>query len=58
MELDCSNEFRVGFEWICQNLMAREQYEGDLGGFCLGSVAHYWTIFVGLTAGKRDTLCL
>ena len=38
MKLDGSDQFRVGFEWICQNLMAREQWERDIGGFCLGSV--------------------
>ena len=56
MELDGSGQFGVGFGWICQNLMAREQCERDLGGFCLGSVAHHWTIFIGLTAGKRHSL--
>ena len=55
MELDGSGQFGVGFGWICQNLMAREQCERDLGGFCLGSVAHHWTIFIGLTAGKRHS---
>ena len=58
MELDGSDQFRVGFEWICRNLMAREQWERDIGGFCLGSVALHWGIFIGLTAGRRDTLCL
>ena len=53
MELDGSGQFGVGFGWICQNLMAREQCERDLGGFCLGSVAHYWTIFIGLAVGKK-----
>ena len=31
MGLDGSDEFRVGFEWICQDLMARE-YDAWPGG--------------------------
>ena len=58
MELDGSGQVRVGFEWICGKLIAREQWERDIGGFCLGSVAHHWHIFIGLAARKTDTLCL